>query len=127
MDFMPVVFAFFLALLLSLFLVYGFRNRGPWGSVWTFWLILFLGIWAAALWVYPTGPMLYGVSWIPLLFVGFFFAILLLAAIPTRSSRQPGVDEEAYTQISSETRALSIFFWLLVLILVIAIILGYWL
>lgn len=112
--------------MLSLFLVYGLKSRGPWGSAWTFWLVIFLGIWAASLWVYPSGPIAYGVSWLPLLFVGFFFAVLLAAAIPPRR-RTPEVDEEAYTEIPRESRALGVFFWLLVLIMVIAIALGYWL
>jgi hypothetical protein len=32
---------------------YGFKKTGTWGSFWSFFLILFLGMWLLSVWVDP--------------------------------------------------------------------------
>lgn len=79
------------ALLITAVFSYGFRSRGPWGTFWTFFLVLLLGIWLVAIWIQPIGPVWYRIAWVDLLFVGLLFALLLAASTPTkgRSYRKP--------------------------------------
>lgn len=76
-----ILAAIAIAILISALFYFAFNIRGPWGSFWTFFLVLLLVIWAASLWLRPIGPVFWGVSWVPLIFIGLIFA-LLLAAIP---------------------------------------------
>ena len=138
MVFPEIISSLFLAMLLTLIFSFGFRNRGPWGSIWSFFIILFLGIWAASFWIIPAGPVYGGIAWLPLLMVGLVLALLLAAAIPSsRSVRQPnrvkphpnpvpdwdearvGTDEEPVLV------ALSAFFWIALTLLVVVVIIGY--
>ena len=136
-----VLGALLIAILLSVIFYYAFNIRGPWGSFWTFFLVLLLTVWAASLWVDPVGPVFWGIAWIPLFFVGLLFA-LLLAAIPTdydrppnkienrhaafRGRREPEPDEIAESKEATRTAAaVSGIFWIFLLILLIVVIAGY--
>lgn len=129
-----VLGAIIIAIFISLIFYFALGVRGPWGTFWTFLLVLLFVIWAASLWVTPVGPVYWGIAWIPLLFVGLVFA-LLLAAIPT--SREEEIEttrtdidlsqEEIERRRDTNRRAATItgFFWVFLLILLIAIIFGY--
>lgn len=136
-----VLGALLIAILLSVIFYYAFNIRGPWGSFWTFFLVLLLTIWAASLWVDPVGPIFWGIAWIPLFFVGLLFA-LLLAAIPTdydrppnkldnrtsgiRGRKEPSPEDIAESREASRTAAaVSGLFWIFLLILLIVVIAGY--
>ena len=130
-----VLAAILIAILLSALFYYAFNVRGPWGSFWTFFLVLLLTVWAASLWVDPVGPVFWGVAWIPLFFVGLLFA-LLLAAIPSDygrtptereiGMREPSPEEVAESEKVTRTAAVvSGIFWLFMLVLLIIIIAGY--
>lgn len=128
-----ILAAIIIAALLAAAFYYGFKARGPWGSLWTFFLLLLLVIWAGSLWVRPVGPVFWGIAWLPLIFIGLAFA-LMLAAVPTYDRR---VDEEVPEESISpdeeqiERRkevdsavAVGWVFWILVLTLVIVIVAG---
>lgn len=120
-----IIAAILLALIIGALFFFGFRATGPWGSFWTFLLILFFGIWVFAIWVDPIGPLWYGIAWIDFLFVGLILALILAAATPDyrRRSRSDVADSRLETEESASTAvALSIYFWVL-LILFIGIIL----
>lgn len=126
------------AILISALFYYAFNARGPWGSFWSFFLVLLLIIWAASLWVRPIGPMYWGVAWIPLFLVGLVFA-LLLAAIPTSDTgnearRGEMIDEEMPVDRAEVNRrqdlnrtaaTVSGLFWVFMVILLLIIIIGY--
>lgn len=122
------------AILISALFYYALKVRGPWGNFWVFFLILVLSIWAASLWIRPIGPTIYGVSWVPLFFIGLLIAILL-AAIPTSQTRpqekieqKRPVDESKMKKSRDLDRSevsLGWVFWLFVAILLIIIIVGY--
>lgn len=126
------------AILISALFYYAFNARGPWGSFWSFFLVILLIIWAASLWVRPIGPVYWGVAWIPLFLVGLVFA-LLLAAIPTsdtgkESRRGEMIDEEMPVDRAEVNRrqdlnrtaaTVSGLFWLFMVILLLVIIIGY--
>lgn len=128
------------AILISALFYYAFNARGPWGSFWSFFLVLLLIIWAASLWVRPIGPVYWGVAWIPLFFVGLLFA-LLLAAIPTSDTRDiiredeiaeaererqvNPTEAERRRDINRTAATVSGTFWILMVILLLVIIIGY--
>lgn len=126
------------AILISALFYYAFNARGPWGSFWSFFLVLLLIIWAASLWVRPIGPVYWGVAWLPLFFVGLVFA-LLLAAIPTSDTgnearRGEMIDEEMPVDRAEVNRrqdlnrtaaTVSGLFWVFMVILLLIIIIGY--
>jgi len=129
MIFIDLLFAFFFALLLAAIFGLAFRSRGPWGSIWLFFLILFLATWAGGVWVTPIGAPIWGAYWIPFLFVAIIFALLLSAAaaiVPKEETEVEIVDEQRLEQEEKTTTAtLGIFFWILMVVLIISIIASY--
>jgi hypothetical protein len=120
-----------ITLLIGCIFYYGFKRTGPWGSFWTFLLILFFGIWASALWVEPMGPIWWNAAWFDLFIIALVFALLLASATPdsTRSSRYKSdvVSENDVIEREERTSSavvLGLFFWLLLIILIGLIILG---
>jgi hypothetical protein len=102
---------------------------GPWGGWIWFALLLFLFTWAGGAWIRPYGPVDAGYAWLPFLFFGLIFALLIAAAVPPRPPRNR---REAIQQARAENEveevtavALGIFFWLLLAGLVLALILRY--
>ncbi len=130
MFLVDVLFALVFALLLTGIFTAAFRRRGPWDIWWGFLLIIFLGIWAAGLWITPLpfGPTWLTLSWLPALIVGVFLALLLAAATPPQPPRAPRTRRTATRggEIEETTLiALDVFFWVLVVGLVVSIILAY--
>ena len=82
--FLQIFFTVLLALLVGSFFYYVFKYTGPWGSFWTFILVLILAGFAASVWIEPFGPPLYNVAWAPILIVILLFALFLAAATPER-------------------------------------------
>lgn len=126
----PLLTAFITALILVAIFSLAFNNRGPWGSVWTFFLVLFLGIWAVALWVRPIGVYtIWGVDWLPAVVIGLMLAFLIVAIVPaetdasTRADRNAAVDKSLPEERKAGV-AMGAFFWVLLILFVIIIILG---
>jgi len=127
MFYLGFIYLIVLAVLLSLMFSYGFRMRGPWGSFWSFFAIIFLAVWAADIWITPFGPYWYNINWFPPLVVGVLFAVLLAAATPSsRSKRKSGSTHPPSTEFESNAIAttLGVFFWLLLTLFILAIIIG---
>lgn len=115
-----------IALVLTVASVFFLGNRGPWGSVWTFFLVLFLALATVSIYIAPIGPVQWGVAWIPITIAGIIVTILLIAAMPHPPSR-PGLRaEKSAAEDQSDLPATPIgrFFWVLVILLVIAIVVG---
>lgn len=128
MYLMSFIFVLIIAGGISLFFTYGFRNRGPWDNFWSFFLILFLALWAVSLWIEPIGPALYGVAWLPLVVAGLIIALLLAATTPPLTSRKPpksatDMEKEAAEEVIAVS--FGAFFWFLLVSMIIAIALGY--
>jgi len=125
MFFVDLLFALAVALLLTAIFAAGFRNRGPWAAWWVFLLVVFLAAWAGGVWITPFGPLLFDTYWLPILVVGLIFALLLAAAVPARA---PRTRAEAIAEARAEEEAaaaFSVFFWILLIGLAIAIVLAY--
>ncbi|MBD3379001.1 MAG: hypothetical protein GF408_00870 [Candidatus Omnitrophica bacterium] len=98
-----------------------FRRVGPWESVFAFFIVLFLAIWAISLWLAPAGPVFLGVYWFPVIIIGFILALLLAASAPPRP---PRTAEEAVEEAEKEAaaeRSIDALFWVLLVILLLAI------
>jgi len=114
-----------IALLLTTIFSVGLGNAGPWDSWLLFFVIVFLATWVGALWVRPVGPPLWGVYWLPALLVGLVFALVLAAAVPSRTPGMARRPEEREPVERQTALAVSVFLWLLLIGLLITVILGY--
>lgn len=129
---MEIVGAIIIAIIITLLFVFAFSARGPWGTAWSFFLVILLVVWASSLWIIPVGPVYWGVAWIPLFFIGILFA-LLLAAIPTSDSEVRGrTRTDVNRDVTRPTReeataanALSVVFWIFIGLMILAIFIGY--
>ncbi|NIS37834.1 hypothetical protein GWN26_02345 [Candidatus Saccharibacteria bacterium] len=126
MVFLDVLFAFIIAVVLSGIFVLIIRRYGPWPRSFMFFIIIFLAAWAGGVWMNPVGPTIKGSTWMPFLFVGLIFALLLAAT--SQRQEESSIILKTKEEVKKEERvktALSIYFWLLILALVAAIVLGY--
>ena len=122
----------FMALIIGVLLTLAFagvtRRRGGTGAIWLFFLIVFLVSWAAGVWIRPVGPLVYDTYWIPAVVVGLIVALLIVTLIPARPEPMDlavGDVAEAERETAEGALALGITFWILVLLLVVAIVVGY--
>ncbi len=126
MTFLEIILTIIAAILIGILFYYVFKSTGPWGSLWTFMLILILAGLAAEAWITPVGPIYYDVAWLPTLFVILLFALLLAAASPS-TKREIEYTEATGTEppaTNAATIALGIFFWFLLIFLFIAVMWG---
>lgn len=123
MTFATIIGIIVLALLIAVIFYYGLKSRGPWGSFWTFFLVVFFGIWIAALWVTPAGPVYWGMAWLDLIFVGILFALILAAASPLSKKDFEDPEAKVTTERYSRTGAVvGAFFWIMLLFFILAVI-----
>lgn len=74
----------------------------------------------------PWGPVVYDTPWLALLFIGIFVSLLILAiAAPPRRPRTPlEAEVEAREEVAAAT-AFGLFFWVLIVGLLIAAVVSY--
>ena len=125
MFFADIVTALIIGLVVALLFGAIMRGGGPgWGFLLLF-LFIFLATWAGGLWIWPFGPVWFGVYWMPFLLAGVFVAVLIAAAGERGRPRTPRREaEEARAEAAAEA-GVSALFWVLVAFLVLAVILGY--
>ncbi len=131
MFFIDFTFAFVFALLLAgvlaaLFGTRGVRRAGAW-PIFLFLFVLLLAMtWAGGVWLSPFGPVFWGGYWLPFLVVGIIIALLIAALMPP--ARPPRSRSEAVDRAREEetaTLALGAFFWMLVIVMVVAVVVRY--
>lgn len=127
MVLLEILLVVFGALIVGALFFYVFRSAGPWGTFWSFLLVLILAGVAADAWITPVGPVAWGIAWIPLFLVLIIFALILAAATPPEHRR---LERERTTRPETseeETAAVAIggFFWLLMILLLIIAVWGY--
>jgi hypothetical protein len=129
----PEFFAsFIIAVLITGLYMFMTREAGQrTGLIWLF-LIIFLAIWAGGIWLRPFGPMVWGIHWIVFLSVGLIIVLFLFILIPRKAPRGRQETLDMLDRIEEEKKlekvayiTLSVFFWVLLSVLVIAIILHY--
>lgn len=115
------------ALVLTVVSVFFLGRRGPWGSMWTFFLVLFLTLSTVSIYVAPIGPVYWGIAWIPIVVAGIIVTIMLIAAMPhpvRKDAREDKEAHEVYTKPDFPVSPVGRFFWVLIIMFVIAIIIG---
>ena len=126
-DFVQLLAVGLTALFFTSFSLFVFHSRGPWGSYWSSFLVMFLGIWAAQVWIEPMGPVWAGVAWLPLLLAGVYFSVLLIP-VGSIQQDQPEQPNKALRRQQKEDwtfRVLNASFWLFLLVLAFVVVLGY--
>jgi hypothetical protein len=124
--FFQILFSVLLAFIVGSFFYYVFKYTGPWGSFWTFVLVLILAGVAASVWIEPIGPIIYNIAFVPILVVILIFAFFLAAVTPPRYSRKYPLQENTPEPNEEElpVLAISTFFWVFLVALVMAALLG---
>lgn len=117
MGFIEVLLTIVGAVVIGLIFAFALGVRGPWGSFWTFILVLVLAGLLAELWIPPVGPVYSGFAWFSTLFFILLFALVLAAASPPRR-RRPPTDAE----VEAPAVVLTVFFWIMVVFFFVAII-----
>jgi len=125
---MEVVGAIIVAVVISGIFYFAVDAKGPWGSFWTFFVIVLLAVWAASLWIVPFGYIYWEIAWIPLFFIGLVIGFLLaaLSSTPNSSRRtDKGSDVNAEVEPERTYAAIGLMFWLFIGLMLMAIIAGY--
>ncbi len=125
-----ILFALMLALVLSLSITAALGRRRPGDTLFStnmvfLFVLIFLVAWAGGIWLKPLGPQYFGIYLLPFFVVAILVSLLVMALAPRG---RPRTRKEAIEQNIRETeaeKAFSIFFWILVLALLSAIILFY--
>ncbi len=126
------IVSFVIAVVLTGLFLFLIRKSGRrTGLIWLF-LLIFLATWAGGIWLRPFGPMLWGIHWVSFLLVGLLVILFLVIFIPKRPPRGRHETLDMLDRIQDEKNmeelafiTLSIFFWILLFGLVIAIVLRY--
>lgn len=115
-----------IALLISAVFVFIFKAPGPWGSFWTFFLILLLGLLAGALWIRPVGLKGSNVAWLVLLVVGTMIALVMsvVNTQSTRKNKRNAISGKIVYDDPDPTAKVSAIFWVLLVLLLAAIFTG---
>lgn len=123
----PVLFGLVIAAILSVLFGVGFRRYGPWEGLVPFFLILVLASWVSALWAQPLGPPVMGFYWLPVFMLTLLVAVLLAATVPAsryRAEAERGPDASIPEEAE---RRIDFYFFVVLGLLLIMIVLGYWL
>jgi hypothetical protein len=131
MMYLNIVAALVVALVITAISV-ALGRRGPWGSVWTFFLVMFLSLWIVAIYIRASGPVYFGIAWTPIFVAGILFALLLAAALPDANHWRDEILRDSDTgkvvELNNEPnlsiKPLGKFFWVLIILMVVAIIVG---
>ncbi|MDX1614795.1 MAG: hypothetical protein R3300_10835 [Candidatus Promineifilaceae bacterium] len=98
----------------------GYRRMGIGAGLLWFLLLVFLATWAGGVWLTPIGPTVADVPWLSFLFIGLFFSLLIMALLPP----VPTTPAEARAEAGAFV-AINIFFWILLVGFVVAIVAAY--
>jgi uncharacterized membrane protein YhaH (DUF805 family) len=127
---------FAIALVVAFILSIGFRlaisKRSRRQGFWWLFLLIFVATWAGGIWLRPFGPSIGGVRWIQFLVSGLIFVGMIALFVPGRPPNGRRETLEKLAQIrqgkvmeEATYFTLGIIFWLLLIILVIAIAVRY--
>ena len=127
MPWIEFVLALALAVAFTSLLIWGLGWRHPaqtdavTASALFLFIIMFLAVWAAGMWLPPWGPLIRGVPWLGFFIVGLLLSLLILA-LASPSPRPPAPAEQPVEEeVEKERLALhvfGIFFWILIVALV---------
>jgi hypothetical protein len=116
---------FLISLIIAFLLSITYGTRRPLKSALAFFVVVFLLIWSAGVWILPFGPTWGGVFWMPFLVVGLVIAVLIATLLPDRPPKDEREEKSDAVQEATELSSVGIFFWILVLILITGIVLRF--
>lgn len=109
-----------LLITLAITLIFSLFSKRPFSGLILFFVVIFLATWTGQIWITPYGPVSWGIAWIPLILVALFFSFLIFAlAPPVPSPVEKNTGQPAFI-------ALSLFLWVSMILLLVAIIVGYY-
>lgn len=82
-----------------------------------------MSAWAGGVWLPPVGPSMFGIAWMPFLFVGLVVALLLAPSV-RRRAREEDRRRDGDDDLPVET-TFSVLVWVLMIGLAVAILLAY--
>ncbi len=123
-----IIFSIVLSLIITFVFAVGFKNKGPWGAIWAFFLLIFLAVWAGSIWVNPAGVEVWGYPIIPVAIIGVVCALIISATAPPDSRETIRHHEELGTNPKKglSMNSFSVYFWLVMVTLVLIIVFGYY-
>ncbi len=122
MFFWDLLTSLLISMVLTAVFVVGIRKHRTAPVILSFLVILFLCTWAVSAWITP-GP-LWGMARLSYVLVGLLFALLLTVLIPlSKYGKKGDLTEKEEREIAILT--FDLFFWILIVGLVIAILLRY--
>jgi hypothetical protein len=116
-----LVTAVFVSALFSL--VFGARESSGMPVLLVFLILLFAGL-AAQYWITPFGPLVWGISWLPLVTTVIVIGLLLATPSPY-GKRKVRLANEVEKEGTGAVVAVSIFMWILLFVLAAIAIVGY--
>jgi hypothetical protein len=127
-----LIAALVIALFITAITALIFRKKGPWGTTWTFFLLLFLTLWAVSIYVRGVGPVYWGIAWLPLIIAGIILAVVLASVIPNANQLRDEVFTDSATSAArtpkkireGSARRKANWFWIMIVILILAIMVG---
>jgi len=127
-----LIFAFILALSISIIISLALRREGPRNGFFLMFVTIFLMTLAGGLWLSPAGPYTRGVYWLPFIVVGALGSYILYLKAPRRppQNRKETLDELDRIAESKQLEKLTymtfdLFFWIILIFLLAAILLHY--
>jgi hypothetical protein len=121
---MNFLVAFILALLISLGFSRSYRGESSGMPVIFMFILLVLAGLAAQYWVMPFGPIVWGIAWMPLVATVLIFTVLLIMPSPYQG-RKPREKKEVIQNEVKAAATISVFMWLLLFLLSVAVLVGY--
>jgi uncharacterized membrane protein YfcA len=129
MVFTDIIFSFLIAILItSLFVGVKYRKeRRIWEKrIWPLFVVIFLATWATSIWITPSGLVPAQYAWFPMLVAGIILAVVVATFLPAEGEKD--IDKEEKTeQVKRNMKSTNTWFWVLIFILIIPIVLGYFL
>ncbi|MBZ0157332.1 MAG: hypothetical protein K8I29_14120 [Alphaproteobacteria bacterium] len=122
---MDLLFAFLIAMIVTVLFSMLFRRISTWASLLSFFFIVFLTTWAGGVWITPAGPSLWGVYWLPFVVVALVTAFILAAAAPICPPDTREMAARSVAKQSNTAEIFGLFFWILLVALGITIIVRY--
>jgi len=121
---LEILFALVFALFFTWLFGFTMRNQGPWNSLWTFFLIVFLGTWSASFWLTNSGPLFWEVSWVPLFVFALILSLFLAALTPI--TKRTGKHQHKHEPVAPDepAGAALAFFWLIGVLFFFSILIG---
>lgn len=128
MILLHILFTIFFSVSVILLFTTLFRTKGPWNNLALFFIVIFLSTWAGGIWLYPFGPYLWGITWLPFLLAALFVSVLLIAVSPPSEETTVELVNQKKRKAKEKmiNKSVSVFFVILIVVLIAAIISRYY-